>query len=195
MWLFYIFFYYSFSNFSPKNYTQVFVEVVVAEPPNFFRMLVSKCWATQYNHPNNTNGSQHILIQNGWECIFISSTAQFFSELQLNKWTFITLVPPFFVVAHRCAKDHTVLFNNQQANGANGQSSTVHFHFEMFRFTTEPDQLFLHCVVQLCEPNDQESCKPVSSRCRWTPIGELGRRGDGLTLFLLLTCAELSFSG
>lgn len=47
------------------NYAQVYVEVVVTEPANFFRMLVSKCWATQYNQPNNTNGLHHVLIQNG----------------------------------------------------------------------------------------------------------------------------------
>lgn len=32
----------------------------------------------------------------------------------------------------------------------------------MFRFTTEPLELYLHCTVQLCAPGDPESCKPVS---------------------------------
>lgn len=39
-------------------------------------MLVGKCWATQYNHPNNTNATHHILIQNGWEGFSISTTSQ-----------------------------------------------------------------------------------------------------------------------
>lgn len=109
---------------------------------------------------------------------------------------FLLTVGILFIVASRCAKDHTVTFNNEETNGANGQSSTVHFGFEMFRFTTEPDQLFLHCAVQLCEPNDLESCKPVSSRAPLIPIDASGRLNNGVSPFdLHLTCVELSFSG
>lgn len=38
----------------------------------------------------------------------------------------------------------------------------MRYSFAMFRFTTEPLELYLHCTVQLCAPDDPESCKPVS---------------------------------
>lgn len=46
---------------------QVFVEVTVTEPADFFLLHLSKCWATQYSQPNTTVGSHHILLQNGSE--------------------------------------------------------------------------------------------------------------------------------
>lgn len=65
----------------------------------------------------------------------------------------------------RCAKDQTVSFLNVSAgkSGRNGESSTIHFSFDMFRFTAEPRHFYLHCTIQLCEPEDHMSCTPVSS--------------------------------
>uniref|UniRef100_UPI0037E7A4B3 zona pellucida glycoprotein d n=1 Tax=Semicossyphus pulcher TaxID=241346 RepID=UPI0037E7A4B3 len=61
-----------------------------------------------------------------------------------------------------CVKDRTVSFLNMTAgeSGRNGGSSTVRYSFDMFRFTTEPNELFLHCTVRLCEPDDHKSCTP-----------------------------------
>lgn len=66
--------------------------------------------------------------------------------------------------ASRCVSDKTVSFVSvsEGQSGRNGESSTIRYSFDMFRFTTEPHELFLHCTVQLCEPEDHESCKPVS---------------------------------
>lgn len=58
--------------FLPKIYAQVFVEVTVTEPAEFFFLHLSKCWATQYSQPNTTVGSHHILLQNGSERLSIS---------------------------------------------------------------------------------------------------------------------------
>lgn len=68
------------------------------------------------------------------------------------------------IASCRCANDHTVSFHNVSARrpGLNGQSSTVRYSFDMFRFTTEPHELYLHCTVHLCEPDDHVSCLPVS---------------------------------
>ncbi|XP_030281476.1 zona pellucida glycoprotein d [Sparus aurata] len=61
-----------------------------------------------------------------------------------------------------CVKDQTVTFLNMSAgeSGRNGASSTIRYSFEMFRFTAEPNHLYLHCTVQLCEPDDHKSCTP-----------------------------------
>ncbi|XP_041650650.1 zona pellucida glycoprotein d [Cheilinus undulatus] len=61
-----------------------------------------------------------------------------------------------------CVKDQTVSFldGTEGQSGQNGGSSTIHYSFDMFRFTTEPHELYLHCSVQLCEPADQQSCTP-----------------------------------
>ncbi|XP_070687464.1 zona pellucida glycoprotein d [Pempheris klunzingeri] len=61
-----------------------------------------------------------------------------------------------------CVNDETVSFLNTTVGqpGRNGESSTIHYSFDMFRFTTEPHNLYLHCTVQLCEPDDQQSCTP-----------------------------------
>lgn len=65
----------------------------------------------------------------------------------------------------RCVNDQTVSFVNasEGQSGRNGESSTIRYSFDMFRFTAEPHELYLHCTVQLCELDDHESCKPVSS--------------------------------
>ncbi|XP_059191510.1 zona pellucida glycoprotein d [Centropristis striata] len=62
-----------------------------------------------------------------------------------------------------CVNDHTVSFINVSAghSGRNGETSTVRYSFDMFRFTAEPHQLYLHCTVQLCEPDDHKSCTPI----------------------------------
>uniref|UniRef100_A0A665TC17 Uromodulin-like n=1 Tax=Echeneis naucrates TaxID=173247 RepID=A0A665TC17_ECHNA len=61
-----------------------------------------------------------------------------------------------------CVKDQTVSFlrANEQQAGRNGETPTVRYSFDMFRFTAGPDQVYLHCTVQLCEPDDLKSCKP-----------------------------------
>lgn len=67
----------------------------------------------------------------------------------------------------RCVKDQTVSFLNitEGQSGRNGQNSTVRYSFDMFRFTADPHDLYLHCTVQLCELDDHKSCIPVSSCC------------------------------
>lgn len=66
------------------------------------------------------------------------------------------------LLRHGCVDDQTVSFFNVSAgqSGQNGESSTVRFSFDMFRFLAEPHELYLHCTVQLCEPDDHESCTP-----------------------------------
>ncbi|XP_058502104.1 zona pellucida glycoprotein d [Solea solea] len=61
-----------------------------------------------------------------------------------------------------CVKDQTVSFVNvtEDESARNGASSTVRYSFSMFRFTSEPHSLYLHCTVQLCEPDDHLSCTP-----------------------------------
>lgn len=61
-----------------------------------------------------------------------------------------------------CVNDQTVSFINASVgqSGRNGESSTIRYSFDMFRFTSEPHHLYLHCTVQLCEPDDYESCIP-----------------------------------
>ncbi|KAM4618197.1 zona pellucida glycoprotein d [Polymixia lowei] len=63
-----------------------------------------------------------------------------------------------------CVNDETVTFLNQNAvlgqSGRNGESSTIRYSFDMFRFIAEPRNLYLHCTVQLCEPDDNKLCIP-----------------------------------
>uniref|UniRef100_A0A3B4VH35 Zona pellucida glycoprotein d n=1 Tax=Seriola dumerili TaxID=41447 RepID=A0A3B4VH35_SERDU len=61
-----------------------------------------------------------------------------------------------------CVNDRTVSFINASTgqSGRNGESSTIRYSFDMFRFTAEPHNLYLHCTVQLCEPDDHKSCTP-----------------------------------
>uniref|UniRef100_A0A8D3ALE4 Zona pellucida glycoprotein d n=1 Tax=Scophthalmus maximus TaxID=52904 RepID=A0A8D3ALE4_SCOMX len=62
-----------------------------------------------------------------------------------------------------CVNDNTVSFLNvsEGQSGRNGESSTIRYSFDMFRFTSEPNSFYLHCTVQLCEPDDFQSCKPI----------------------------------
>ncbi|RVE72344.1 hypothetical protein OJAV_G00060990 [Oryzias javanicus] len=64
------------------------------------------------------------------------------------------------LIQNGCADDETVSFLDvdEQKSGRNGESATVRYSFDMFRFITEPYELYLHCSVQLCELEDRTSC-------------------------------------
>ncbi|XP_072291144.1 zona pellucida glycoprotein d [Eucyclogobius newberryi] len=60
-----------------------------------------------------------------------------------------------------CVEDDTVTFRNKSnTDFGNGQGSAVRYSFEMFRFTDHPYDLYLHCAVQICEPEDYRTCRP-----------------------------------
>lgn len=134
---------------------QVYVEVSVAEPAEYFLLMINECWATQSPQPNTTDGSVHTLLQNGSEhlCVCLQLL------LSCKLWNTFSTSPP------RCVNDHTVSFYDMTEGQSrpNGQSSAVRYSFDMFRFTAEPHDLYLHCTVQLCEPDDPLSCTPVRS--------------------------------
>uniref|UniRef100_A0A3Q3MDZ5 Zona pellucida glycoprotein d n=2 Tax=Mastacembelus armatus TaxID=205130 RepID=A0A3Q3MDZ5_9TELE len=73
-----------------------------------------------------------------------------------------------------CANDQTMFFlgNGEEQSGHNGANSTVRFSFDMFRFTAEPNTLYLHCTVQLCDREDHTSC---TSNCNSISKREAGR--------------------
>lgn len=48
---------------------QVYVEVTVTEPADFFLLRVNECWATQSPQPNTTEGSVHTLLLNGLDSL------------------------------------------------------------------------------------------------------------------------------
>uniref|UniRef100_A0A8C8DNC0 Zona pellucida glycoprotein d n=1 Tax=Oryzias sinensis TaxID=183150 RepID=A0A8C8DNC0_9TELE len=64
------------------------------------------------------------------------------------------------LIHNGCADDETVSFIDvdDQKSGRNGESHTIRYSFDMFRFIAEPYELYLHCTVQLCELEDQTSC-------------------------------------
>ncbi|KAM3870090.1 zona pellucida glycoprotein d [Diretmus argenteus] len=66
------------------------------------------------------------------------------------------------LILNGCVDDKTVSFLSVKENqsGGNGRSSAVRYSFDMFRFTTLPYDLYLHCAVQLCEPEHDELCRP-----------------------------------
>ncbi|MBN3317916.1 UROM protein, partial [Atractosteus spatula] len=68
------------------------------------------------------------------------------------------------LIDNGCVKDETVTFLNgtDGRGGANGEGSAVYYSFDMFRFVVQPFDLYLHCRVQLCTPNYDEQCVPVS---------------------------------
>ncbi|XP_034443611.1 zona pellucida glycoprotein d isoform X1 [Hippoglossus hippoglossus] len=68
----------------------------------------------------------------------------------------------YTLLQNGCVNDQTVSFLNvsEGESGRNGESSTVRYSFDMFRFTAEPNSFYLHCSVQLCEPDDHQSCIP-----------------------------------
>uniref|UniRef100_A0A8C6SVF0 Matrix metallopeptidase 15a n=1 Tax=Neogobius melanostomus TaxID=47308 RepID=A0A8C6SVF0_9GOBI len=60
-----------------------------------------------------------------------------------------------------CVEDETVVFpNKSNTDFRNGVGSIVRYSFEMFQFTTEPYDIYLHCIVQICEPEDHRTCIP-----------------------------------
>ncbi|XP_075998142.1 zona pellucida glycoprotein d [Genypterus blacodes] len=61
-----------------------------------------------------------------------------------------------------CVNDDTVVFHNGTPGQSehNGASPTIRYSFDMFRFLSEEQDLYLHCSVQLCERDDLESCTP-----------------------------------
>uniref|UniRef100_A0A3Q2P7M3 Uromodulin-like n=1 Tax=Fundulus heteroclitus TaxID=8078 RepID=A0A3Q2P7M3_FUNHE len=69
------------------------------------------------------------------------------------------------LIRNGCVDDHTVSFlgPDEAQPGSNGGSAAVRYSFDMFRFTSDPPELYLHCSVQLCELDDQQSCTPSCS--------------------------------
>lgn len=69
----------------------------------------------------------------------------------------------------RCPHDETVTYLN-----AIGESTTAKFSFQMFQFVGYPE-VFLHCRVQLCVPDNPEPCAKVSSlaglHLPWVAVG------------------------
>ncbi|XP_028814716.1 zona pellucida glycoprotein d isoform X2 [Denticeps clupeoides] len=78
-----------------------------------------------------------------------------------------------------CVSDHTVMFLNETGEDeqVNGRNSTVRYSFDMFRFVTEPYDLYLHCNVFLCTPDDAELCIP---KCSGITKREAGEPTQGL---------------
>ncbi|XP_034391544.1 zona pellucida glycoprotein d [Cyclopterus lumpus] len=68
----------------------------------------------------------------------------------------------YTLLLNGCVSDETVSFLNVSAgqSGRNGESSIIRYSFDMFRFMTEPHDLYLHCTVELCVPEDHMSCTP-----------------------------------
>ncbi|NXD30099.1 GP2 protein, partial [Spelaeornis formosus] len=56
------------------------------------------------------------------------------------------------LIEQGCPHDETVTYLN-----ANGESTSAKFSFQMFQFVGYPE-VFLHCRVQLCLPDDAEPC-------------------------------------
>ncbi|KAI4825860.1 hypothetical protein KUCAC02_021525 [Chaenocephalus aceratus] len=62
-----------------------------------------------------------------------------------------------------CVNDQTVVFLNGEHGTVLAVTEKVllfRYSFDMFRFTSTPHDLYLHCTVQLCEPDDHVSCTP-----------------------------------
>ncbi|KAL2093828.1 hypothetical protein ACEWY4_011140 [Coilia grayii] len=68
----------------------------------------------------------------------------------------------YTLLSNGCVKDETVLFEKGALGemAANGQSSTVRYSFNMFRFVAQPSVVYLHCKVHLCTPDHVEPCRP-----------------------------------
>ncbi|KAM8891659.1 zona pellucida glycoprotein d isoform 2-T2 [Spinachia spinachia] len=68
----------------------------------------------------------------------------------------------YTLLLNGCVNDETVSFLNVSTgeSGGNGESSTIRYSFDMFRFTAEPHDLYLHCTVELCTPEEHSSCTP-----------------------------------
>lgn len=60
-----------------------------------------------------------------------------------------------------CVEDDTVAYlNGSNTRFGNGEGSIVRYSFDMFRFKAEPYDIYLHCTVQICEPEDSRACTP-----------------------------------
>ncbi|KAG7473983.1 hypothetical protein MATL_G00101610 [Megalops atlanticus] len=77
-----------------------------------------------------------------------------------------------------CVKDGTARFLNGSAEGRNRHGSVLRFSFYMFSFIPPSRELYLHCAVQLCIPDDRElcipECKPISKRDVLKGVSEQG---------------------
>lgn len=69
---------------APTNCAQVYVEVTVTQPADFFLLLINKCWATQTPQPNATEGSHHTLLQNGSDQLSTSAVHHGLVSLTIN---------------------------------------------------------------------------------------------------------------
>jgi len=65
----------------------------------------------------------------------------------------------------------TILRGNVSAD-----ASLMRFSFDMFRFVSEPHELYLHCSIQLCEPDDRALCTPVRLTDRFLPYTGISMR-------------------
>ncbi|CAL8260732.1 unnamed protein product [Merluccius merluccius] len=113
---------------------KVYVEVSVTEPKDFFVLGVERCWATQTPQPNATEQAVHTLLHNG--CA--------------NDET-VTILHPSAALGRAAGR----------AAGPTGDRSVMRFSFDMFRFVLAPHDLYLHCSIQLCEPDDHALCTPI----------------------------------
>ncbi|XP_067359025.1 zona pellucida glycoprotein d isoform X2 [Channa argus] len=137
---------------------KVYVEVTVREHGDIFLLRVNECWATQTSQPNSTQGSVHTLLLNGFDHPN-DLTDHFSSGFTHCQDPPLLLLP---ISLFRCVNDQTVYFLNGSdgQSGRNGEGSTVRYSFDMFRFTADPPELYLHCTVQLCDREDLISCIP-----------------------------------
>lgn len=64
-----------------KKCVQVYVEVTLTDHADYFLLRINDCWATQYPHPNSTEGSVHHLLLNGFDHLSISKS------FLIKRWT------------------------------------------------------------------------------------------------------------
>ncbi|XP_010881759.1 zona pellucida glycoprotein d [Esox lucius] len=61
------------------------------------------------------------------------------------------------LVVNGCGSDGTVIFHTEETD-VNGKGSATRYSFKMFRFVNEFQDIYLHCKVHLCAPD--EHCTP-----------------------------------
>ncbi|XP_036400086.1 zona pellucida glycoprotein d [Megalops cyprinoides] len=66
----------------------------------------------------------------------------------------------YTLLLNGCIKDDTVQFLNGTGLPEGQNSSVVRYSFDMFRFVIQPHDLYLHCTVRLCPPEEFELCVP-----------------------------------
>ncbi|KAL0968547.1 hypothetical protein UPYG_G00268260 [Umbra pygmaea] len=78
-----------------------------------------------------------------------------------------------------CVNDETVVFHNEPM-GVNGNGSTTRYSFKMFRFIDASLDLYLHCKVHLCTPEERciPECKSKTKR-----EAALGDSSEGLVSY------------